>query len=636
MKLKFLFVLLGSFVSLYGWGQTVGVDTIHIKTVDILAPRLQHFSTTEKKMQIDSILIQRYGGGDLSSLLQKTSLVNISSNGSLGALSTVGMRGASATQTSVNWNGIPVNSLTTGSADLSLINAGSFDNVQVVYGATASLYGSGTLGGAIELSNTPDWKNKSSVGLMTEMGSFSNYKTKLHGKYSNRWISYSGQAFFQYGKNDFTYTDKYDFGSPSERLNHNQNRALGTIQNLHLNINENYIDLGVWYQVKEKNIAGLMGIGKPVSFQKQRDSSFKAFVGWKKLMGKFRLEAKSAYLSDYLKYTDRGSANNTGYKVFSEIESKRWLNDMNLRWYLSDQWSVDVNGKYNWLKGITNNYIKNITENESRLTIAAKYTPQIGTFIFTYGKEWNSEVNPPDMYSLSYLVHLVPNLIDVRGKASTHYRRPTFNERYWINAGNLKLKSEEGWNYELGLVMLSQNVLYGSLTIDLNLYRAQNDNLIVWKPVLGTVWSPVNIGKSLIQGVDVEATHLLDDINYSIRTSLKYAYNDAYDNDKEGEKYQETLGYRPHHLIKFSSDYFRGNWNLGILSTFRSETNTWEGDKVDENVLLDMSVGYRFNTRFANVRLTGRVENLLDKSYEIVRFYPMPGRAFHFGVNIIF
>ncbi len=636
MKLKFLFAIIVCFLNISAWSQTMGIDTIQIESIDILAPRLQHFSSTEKTVQIDSILIQRYDGKDLSSLLQKTSLVNISSNGAFGALATVGMRGASGTHTSVNWNGIPVNSLTTGSADLSLINAGSFDEVQVIYGAVGSLYGSGTLGGAIELSNTPDWKKKSSFGLNSEIGSFSNSSTKLYGKYSNKWISYSGQGFFQYGKNDFTYTDFHDFGSPTERLNNNENRAFGTIQDLHLKLKEHYIDAGVWYQVKEKNIAGLMGIGAPISYQKQRDSSFKAYVGWKKLIGKFRLEAKSAYLSDYLKYTDRGSATNTGYKIFSEIESKRWLNDVNLRYYFSDKWSVDVNGKYSWLKGITNNYISNIYENESRITIAIKYSPQIGTFILTYGKEWNSEINPPEMYSFSSLIHAIPNLIDVRGKASTHYRRPTFNDRYWIYSGNVDLKSENGWNYELGLVMLQQKALYGDITVDLNAYKALNDELIAWQPVDGTNWRPVNIGKSVIQGVDVEATHVMKIENNSLRTSLKYAYNDSYDNKKGSDTYKRTLAYRPHHIVKFSSDYLFGRWDIGILGTLRGNTNSWEGDQVDGNLLVDINGGYRFNSKFANIKLTGRVENLFDESYEIVRFYPMPGRAYYFGVNVIF
>ncbi|MBN2598473.1 MAG: TonB-dependent receptor [Marinifilaceae bacterium] len=636
MKLKFLFTVIVSFLSFGVWSQTLGVDTIQIESIDIVAPRLQHFSSTEKTVQIDSILIQRYDGKDLSSLLQKTSLVNISSNGAFGALATAGMRGASGTHTSVNWNGIPVNSLTTGSADLSLINAGSFDQVQVIYGAVGSLYGSGTLGGAIELSNKPDWKKKSEIGLSSEIGSFSNYKTKLFGKYSNKSISYSGQAFFQYGKNDFSYTDFHDFGLPTERLNNNENRAFGTIQDLHLKINEHYIDFGVWYQVKEKNIGGLMGIGAPTSYQKQRDSSFKAYVGWKKLIGKFRIEAKSAYLSDYLKYTDRGSATSTGYKIFSEIESRRWLNDVNLRYYFSDKWSVDINGKYNWLKGITNNYDGNIHENESRATLATKYTPLIGTFIFTYAKEWNSEVNPPEMYSFSSLIHLFPAIIDIRSKASTHYKRPTFNERYWNNSGNVDLKSENGWNYELGVVMLSQKALYGDITLDFNAYKARNDDLIAWQPGSGTLWKPINIGKTVIQGVDIEVTHFLKVKNNSLRTSLKYAYNDAYNNDKESDNYKKTLAYRPHHIVKFSSDYLFGKWEFGILGTVRSNTNTWEGDQVDGNMLIDLNGGYRFDTNFAKIKLTGRVENLLDESYEIVRFYPMPGRAYYLGLNVIF
>ncbi|MFT5750142.1 MAG: vitamin B12 transporter, partial [Ancylomarina sp.] len=230
MKLKFLFVLLGSFISLNSWSQTVGVDTIQINTVDILAPRLKHFSEVEKHQEIDSLTLVRYGSQDLATLLQKVSLVNMSSNGSLGALSTVGIRGASATHTSVNWNGIPVNSLTTGSADLSLISAGAFDNVEVVFGAPGSLYGSGTYGGAINLSNIPSWKKRSRLNFISEYGSFSNSKQSLVGAYSNKWISYSGQVFYRYGKNDFKYDDIYDHGFPREKLNHNENKDYGLIQ----------------------------------------------------------------------------------------------------------------------------------------------------------------------------------------------------------------------------------------------------------------------------------------------------------------------------------------------------------------------------------------------------------------------
>jgi len=633
MKLKFLFVFLTFFIGYNVCGQTLDVDTIQIKTVDILAPRLKHFAEAEKHQEIDSLTLLRYGSQDLSALLQKVSLVNMSSNGSFGALSTVGIRGASATHTSVNWNGISVNSITTGSADLSLISAGAFNDVEVVYGAPGSLYGSGTYGGAINLSNIPSWKKKSRLNFNSEYGSFSNSKVSLSGGTSNEWFSYSGQVFYRYGKNDFEYDDIYDFGTPREKLNHNENKDYGLIQDLHFNINEHFIDLGVWYQVKNKNIAGLMGIGKPFSLQKQRDSSLKAFVGWKHLFNKFRVEAKFAYLSDNLKYTDKESEG-AGYKIYSKISSQRLINEMNVRWYTSDKFSFDANLKYNYLEADASAYGNTITENETRFGIVANYSPRFGKFVLSWSKEKNSEVDAPSMFAASSLLHILPNIFDFRFKIGSHYRRPTFNERYWIPGGNIDIKSEEGWNYELGLIMLKRKVANGSLAIDLNYYRADNTNTISWQPD-GSYWSPMNTGKVLSHGFELEANYnklVLQD--YQVNFTTKYAYNDAYYNDKTASNYKKELAYRPHHIVKFSGDLIHEKWNVGILASHRSDTKTNDGDDLDGNILMDVNGAYKLKLLGTDVSFNGRVENVFNKSYELVKFYPMPGRAFYLGLNI--
>ena len=633
MKLKFLFVLLVSFISSICWGRSIGIDTIHINTVDILAPRLKQFSEVEKHQEIDSITLLRYGSQDLATLLQKVSLVNMSSNGSFGALSTVGIRGASATHTSVNWNGIPVNSLTTGSADLSLINAGAFDDVEVVYGAPGSLYGSGTYGGAINLSNMPTWKKRSRLNFISEYGSFSNSKQSLVGAYSNKWISYSGQAFYKYGKNDFKYDDIYDFGTPRETLNHNENKDYGLIQDVHFNLNGHFIDLGAWYQVKHKNLAGLMGIGDPFSLQKQRDSSLKVFVGWKHLFNNFRVEAKSAYLSDYLKYTDKETAEGS-YKIYSIIKSQRLINEMNVRWYVSDKLSFDANLKYNYLEADASAYGSTITENEARLGIVASYTPRLGKFVLSWTKEKSSEVDAPSMFAASSLVHILPHFLDLRAKIGSHYRRPTFNERYWIPGGNIDIKSEEGWNYELGLIMLKRQVANGSMGIDLNYYRANNTNTISWQPD-GSYWSPKNTGKVLSHGFELEANYNKEIFqNYALKFTTKYAYNDAYYNDKTASNYKKELAYRPHHIVKIGGDFIHQKWSVGILASHRSDTKTNDGDKLDGNVLMDINGTYKLKLLGTDVSFNGRVENIFNKSYELVKFYPMPGRAFYLGFNI--
>ncbi len=147
-------------------------DTIRLSNVNVVANRLHHFSATEKQLVIDSINKTIYENADIGTLLKKTTLVNFSSNGSLGALTSVSIRGASNTHTSLMWNGIPINSLTTGSADFSLMNAGLFNDIRVVYGAEGTLYGSGTSGGAIELNNLPVWKKQRHFGFNSTFGSW--------------------------------------------------------------------------------------------------------------------------------------------------------------------------------------------------------------------------------------------------------------------------------------------------------------------------------------------------------------------------------------------------------------------------------------------------------------------------------
>jgi len=634
MMRRLLFITLFTIVfACFTKASAEGIDTIRIESVDIIAPRLKHFSEAEKHQKVDSLTLVRYGSQDLSGLLQKVSLVNVSSNGSLGATSSVSIRGASAVHTSVNWNGIPINSLTLGSADLSLVSAGAFDDVEVVYGASGALYGSGTYGGAINLSNSPSWENRSHLNFHTELGSFSNSKLGLNGGYSNEWFSYSGQVFYKYGKNDFSYTDKYDYGSPREKLNHNENEDYGLIQDVHFNLKEHFIDLGVWYQVKDKNIAGLMGIGEPFSLQKQRDSSLRAYVGWKHLFNKFRIEAKIAYLSDNLKYTDKETADGD-YKIYSKISSQRLINEMNVRWYALEKFSFDANVKYNYLEADASAYGNTITENETKFALVAKYAPRFGKFVLSWSKDKSSEEDPPNMFAASSLIHLLPKVIDFRFKIGSHYRRPTFNERYWIPGGNINLKSEEGWNYEFGLVVLKRKLANGLMDLDLNYYRADNKNTISWQPQ-GSIWSPLNTGKVLSQGFEMEVNYNKNlRNNYQIHFSTKYAYNDTYYNDTSALNYKKELAYRPHHIVKLGTDLIHTKWNIGLLASHRSETITHDGDKLDSNILMDINGTYKLKIAGTHVSFNGRIENMFDKSYELVKFYPMPGRAFYLGINI--
>ncbi|GEM_PF-6994449 len=624
-------------------------DSVYVEEVEITASRLSHFSSTESTYMVDSLSISRYGTQDLGSLLQKVSLINVQSNGGAGALSTARIRGASSNQTLVTWNGLPVNSLTTGSADLSTISVGGFDDVKVTYGAVGTLYGSGTMGGAIELSNNPAWNKGFQIGINGGLGSFSNYHGSATIGYAGKSISLKSQVIYHDSKNDFSYTDIYDHGQPEETLTHNENKVIGTINNLHLKLGGNYFDVGLWYQVKDKNIPGLMGVGLPVSNQSQTDSTFKAFLGWKRLFNKVRVEAKGAYLSDYLLYTD-------GYT--SEIESQRWLADFNIRWYLLNNLSVDFASRYSRLKGITGNYSSNIEEHEVRFNTAVKYTSSLGVIIATIGKDLNYSENdevvvtemregvpvmvgtekvnlphPPVMVSLSGKISVIPDQVALRAKAATHYRRPTFNDRYWLGSGNLNLKPEEGYVLEFGADLLQQSTKFGNISGNVSFYRSENDESIAWKPS-GNIWRPANTGEVVTQGIDLVINQQIKKGDIVWDNRLVYGFNDAFDNDKSSENYKETLAYSPKHIIKVGTDIIYSGFNAGALLYSRSKSNTWEGYDVDGYALVDFNVGYQFNLNTHSICLKGQIENIFNTSYQLVRFYPMPGRAYNISISI--
>src|SRR6185295_8939893 len=60
-------------------------------------------------------------------------------------------RGASAAQSAVYWEGVPLMNGATGLTDVSLLPLSLIDSISLDYGSSAALLGSGNIGGAIML-----------------------------------------------------------------------------------------------------------------------------------------------------------------------------------------------------------------------------------------------------------------------------------------------------------------------------------------------------------------------------------------------------------------------------------------------------------------------------------------------------
>ncbi len=612
--------------------QDMAKDTFNISEVKITQTRTQLFSDANKKDEIDTSLIKFYANNDLSYLIKHSSLANISSYGSFGAVASAKMRGGGGVHTQVLWNGIPINSLTTGSADLSMINVGAFNQINVIYGASGSLYGSGTFGGAIELNNTPDFNNKKSLQVSADAGSFSNYRGRLSALFSNNKISYSGQVFYGYGKNDYKYRDILDFGSPEESAVNAENSEYATIHTLFVKLNKHTFKGGLWYQAKDHNVPGTMGIGNPVSYQNQKDSTLKTFIGWQYISDAFQINAQSAFIYDGELYTNKETADGD-FTTYSQIASKRWLNLINSRYYFDSNLILSGQLKYNYLIGDVSSYGKMIYENEEDFSLAIKYTLKKFLINVSVSKNWNTLTSPPVMFAFSSLYQLIPDFLSLRAKVSSNYTRPTFNERYWQPGGNPDLKSEEGNYYELGV---KTNLIHKDkqdLIIDANYYYGTNKNQIVWESN-GGISTPVNIDNVLSRGIELDGLYKLHLSDFALSFHLAYSFCKTLYNDPDNSNYKENLSYHPKQIGRYNILANYKKWSFAINNSYQSNMYSTDGYKMDAIFLTDIQLIYDYNLKKINGQIKLSSNNIFNYSYQLVYSYPMPGRSLWFGFSI--
>src|SRR5512133_359703 len=161
-------------------------------------------------------------GLGLSDILSGRFPASIKTYGGTGNLATVSLRGTRSVHTQVSWNGFPINSGTTGDADLSLLPLIIIDRISIINGASGSLYGSGTFGGAIDISSETNFNQKMGVSYNISTGSFNDRFHALNLTVGNRLVQYRNGVYFRRADNDFTYVDPLFPGSPEKKMLHNE------------------------------------------------------------------------------------------------------------------------------------------------------------------------------------------------------------------------------------------------------------------------------------------------------------------------------------------------------------------------------------------------------------------------------
>ena len=383
---------------------------------------------------------------------------------------------------------------------------------------------------------------------------------------------------------------------------------------------------GFWYQFKDYNIQPEMGRGEPISNSNQTDSTFKAFVNWRYLINNWRFELLSGYVKDDLVYSKDG-------ELVNEIGSNRSLNSLYVNRMLG-QLSFEVGLRYNYLKGRSYKFGENKKEHEWGASLTSTLSQKRNTLSLILNKEWNSLTNPPLMVSISDYYNLINDKVNVRAKLSTHYRRPTFNDRYWEFGGNPDLEAERGVNGEVGVSYIFLNTSNKKVEFEGTVYLADNSETIMWIPAGGSS-KAVNTGKTKSYGYETKVTYNAKFNSSHLDVALLYGYGKHIFNDKDALNYKQDLYYKPQHLVRAWVTYGLPQFDMTLNNSFQSSSTTPDGFKVKSVLLTDFVLSAQPVRKYSGLSLMLKVENVFNVNYQLVYKYAQPRRNYSLGLSLI-
>jgi iron complex outermembrane receptor protein len=631
---RFIVILHLTLTACWISGQDRVPDSVYtLPHVEISSSRVKDFTAGQKTAHLDSISLSDAGVSGLGEILYRNTALNINRYNHNG-LNLLSVRGTTASQSSIYWNGVQINPPNNGMMDLTLIPGNYFSDVSVVYGGSSSLYGSGNIGVGIHLNSHPVFVPLKRLEVGATAGSFDDYAGNLKGVYANKKWFFNTQLMTRSALNDFEYTN---LNGESQNFQNAALKQRGVMQDIYRKFGQNTVaGISLWYQENDKQVPATL-TSKPSDAQ-QNDRSLRGIASFKQYYRKGQLSASMAVFNDYQHYLDPDSQQ--ALIIDSEIETTRFQGEISGEKQVFNNTMVSTGLGMSQLKGKSVNYPQTIQQNQAGLfLLISQFIPQMGwKFNINLRQELNSDYTIPFMPAFGMEGPIWKNLSG-RATVSRNFRVPTFNDLYWVPGGNPDLMPESSWNQEAGILYVTDTSAELRIKAGITAFNSNVENWIMWVPD-GNLWSPLNVQKVWARGLegDLEIKQNNRTIQWSVKAG--YSYTRSTNEKKLSENdpaFQKQLTYVPYHRAHFNLHVGWKSWvfraDEGITGPrYVTADNT---EKLAGYALLDMSLGHTFYPGEQKLTVRAGVQNIMNTDYQAVQYYPMPGRSVNLAINLI-
>ena len=589
--------------------------------------------------------------------------VLIKDYGGVGGLKTISVRSLGGLNTGLVYDGINIADAQTGQVDLSKFSATFVQSLELDLAnpqqipLPARIYSSASILSFTSSSfNTTNFsKTKWLAGM--NAGSFGLWQPYA-GIYlpagKNMVVSANAQATWAKGDYPF-HIENGMFSQKTYRTNSDIQAFQGEINVVNRFSDSSTLQTKVWGYLSERGLPGSIIFFNDISVQRLEDKNFFIQSRYlKKLSKTTTILASAKYSSLFTKYTDPNFLNNAGglddrytqNEIYGSIALSHRIGEYFSFALASDlastHLSANINSfptptrtslwnnlmvqfsKFNWQinASLLNTNINDKTVSGTAAMNKNKFTPA-----FAIGYKPNSE--SPFLFRFFYK--------DI-------FRMPTFNDLYYTYNINInpKLLPEFSEQYDAGFTYtknFKSSVSQFSFSAD-GYYNNIRDKIIAVPAQNLFIWTMKNIGKVQITGIDVNAQingKFSSDLKWSAR--IAYTWQQALDvTDPSSSVYKDEIPYTPSQSGSGMAAVYYKIWSAGYSILFSGERYTL-GENDPTNLLpgwneQDVFVSARLPFKYFQTTIKGEVNNIFNQQYDVIHYYPMPGRSYKLSITI--
>ncbi|HTN45379.1 MAG TPA: TonB-dependent receptor [Flavipsychrobacter sp.] len=589
--------------------------------------RIHDFTSGQKIVTLDSVLLQQYKMQTAAQLLAQQTPVFIKSYGFNG-LATLNFRGASAAQSQVYWNGVPLQNAALGIADVSLLPVSFINSMQIVYGGSAALLGSGNVGGALVLETEKpvfDSLHKTGYEIGLGAGSFAQYQLAAKGSYSSeRWFL-AAHVLWQTAQNDFVYEKN---GKESRNENSNLSGASAMVQAAYQHDHHNRFRVIGWYQHYDRQIPA--ALFESYSVKNRKDASLKLFADWNRNSSWSQQYFRTSFITDEMRYEDtmvRQHTINTSCQYYAEAG-----------------WKQRIAARHKALVFIPV-HLSFLQRDSARIAMQSRYA-LAAAYNYTDLKDkldLNLQARVERVNNVNVLLpganasYQLLDWIKLRVNIQKTYRAPSLNELYFDPGGNKNLKPEKGWASDAGYTITLQPTSCFSIHHDIAAYYRLIDDWILWFG--GAIWTPHNIAQVKSTGWEADWTfrYKLNKLELHLGFKGSYTRSLTMQSDMAGDgSIGKQIPYTPQWmgLINAGADYKRFYINYNHGYTGLRYFNTDETGALPSYQVANVQLGKEIDRKVWTWHASAMLNNIFNERYTVVASRPMPGRNFALSISL--